>query len=71
MPEPSIGRIVRIHNDSGDRAAIITEVKESSVLLTIFLPMYTMSGVESRYSEGKETGTWHWPEITPVMQGKG
>ncbi len=73
--KPTIGRIVMFRDsvtDQADHPAMITGMDESPefVWLTVFYRMYTMSGVKARYSEENLGGTWHWPVITPVMQGK-
>lgn len=71
-PTPSVGRIVHyVEGLSEEYPAIITRVlangaREGWVVLTVFAPRDTASGIESPYDPSAERlCSWHWPERVP------
>jgi hypothetical protein len=66
--KPSVGRIVhytsRATGDPVCRAAVITEVGEFDLSVTVFLPDTSFTDRCIQDEDGREGGTWHWPERT-------
>jgi hypothetical protein len=64
--KPSLGRIVHyVDADGVDRAAIVSEFSELTpalVHLHVFQRFAVIPTFDVPYSEGKEPGSWHWPE---------
>lgn len=57
--KPSIGRIVLYQYGGQVLPAIVVEVRDDGLTLTVFTPMPFAA---HRVREGTEPGTWRWPE---------